>query len=60
LLPPGLTLVPVRDAPISILAVAWSAHNHQPAVAAFVSAARAATENTASRGALSGNGNIAQ
>lgn len=39
LLPPGLTLVPVGDAPVSVLAVAWSAHDHRPAVAAFVSAA---------------------
>ncbi|WP_285681527.1 hypothetical protein [Actinoplanes sp. NBRC 103695] len=39
LLPPGLTLVPVGDAPVSVLAVAWSAHEHRPAVAAFVAAA---------------------
>jgi DNA-binding transcriptional LysR family regulator len=43
LLPPGLTLVPVHDAPASVLAVAWSAHDRRPSVAAFVSAALTAS-----------------
>jgi DNA-binding transcriptional LysR family regulator len=42
----GLTSVPVTDAPISTLAVAWSTRDRRPSVAEFVAAALTATKES--------------
>ncbi len=45
----GLTLVPVTDAPVSILAVAWLTHDCRSSVGEFVAAALTITRGNKAR-----------